>query len=336
MRLFQIILARLLTMMITLFGAAVVVFVLIRVVPGNPIAMMLPPNATDADVELLTRVYGLDKSIAEQFFIWIAGVLHGDFGTSISLRQPVAELVLGRIPATLELAFFALLIAVIFGTILALAGTRFRGSRAEGAVDVANGISLSMPDFLWGLILILLFGVLWPVFHISGRVSPSLEIPFSTNFYALEALLRLRFDIFADLMAHMLMPAVALALPLAAMLSQLLKQALKETMHLDYVTLSRTKGYGENHVIIKEALPNAVLPTLTFIGVQFTHVIGGTIIVERLFSYEGLGNMAIDAVINRDLPLIQGIVILFALLFTLINLAVDLLYVVLNPRLRDD
>ena len=336
MRLFQIILARILTMMITLFGAAVVVFVLIRVVPGNPIAMMLPPNATDADVELLTRVYGLDKSIAEQFFIWIAGVLHGDFGTSISLRQPVAELVLGRIPATLELAFFALLIAVIFGTLLALAGTRFRGSRAEGAVDVANGISLSMPDFLWGLILILLFGVLWPVFHISGRVSPSLEIPFSTNFYALEALLRLRFDIFADLMAHMLMPAVALALPLAAMLSQLLKQALKETMHLDYVTLSRTKGYGENHVIIKEALPNAVLPTLTFIGVQFTHVIGGTIIVERLFSYEGLGNMAIDAVINRDLPLIQGIVILFALLFTLINLAVDLLYVVLNPRLRDD
>lgn len=336
MRLFQTVLARFLTMLVTLLGAAVVVFVLIRVVPGNPIAMMLPPNATDADVERLTRLYGLDKSIAEQFFIWIGGVLQGDFGTSISLRQPVSELVLGRIPATLELAFFALLLAVIIGTLLALAGTRFRGSRAEGAIDVTNGISLSMPDFLWGLILILLFGVLWPVFHISGRVSPSLDIPFSTNFYAIEALLRLRFDIFGDLMAHMLMPAVALALPLAAMLSQLLKQALKETMHLDYVTLSRTKGYGENHVIIKEALPNAVLPTLTFIGVQFTHVIGGTIIVERLFSYEGLGNMAIDAVINRDLPLIQGIVILFALIFTLINLAVDLLYVVLNPRLRDD
>ena len=144
MRLFQIILARLLTMMITLFGAAVVVFVLIRVVPGNPIAMMLPPNATDADVELLTRVYGLDKSIAEQFFIWIAGVLRGDFGTSISLRQPVAELVLGRIPATLELAFFASG-AVIFGTLLALAGTRFRGGRAEGAVDVANGIHFRCP-----------------------------------------------------------------------------------------------------------------------------------------------------------------------------------------------
>lgn len=334
MRLFQTILARLLTMLVTFFGAAVVVFVMIRVVPGNPIAMMLPPNATEADIERLTRFYGLDKSIAEQFLIWFGGVLKGDFGTSISLRQPVVELVLGRLPATLELAFFALVIAVFTGTFLALAGTRFRGRRAEAAIDVANGISLSIPDFLWGLILILLFGVLWPVFHISGRVTPSLDLPFTTNFYAFEAILRLRFDIWADLVTHMFMPALALALPLAAMLSQLLKQALKETMHLDYVTLSRTKGYGENHVIINEALPNAVLPTLTFVGVQFTHVIGGTVIVERLFSYEGLGNMAIDAVINRDLPLIQGIVILFALLFTLINLAVDLLYVVLNPRLR--
>ncbi|MEX0283273.1 MAG: ABC transporter permease [Paracoccaceae bacterium] len=334
MILFQTIVARFLTMAVTLFGAAVVVFVLIRVVPGNPVAMMLPPNATQADLDRLTELYGLDKSIAEQFFIWFGGVLQGDFGTSISLRQPVVELVLGRLPATLELAFFALLIAVVLGTSLALLGTRYRGTRAEAGVDVANGVGLSMPDFMWGLILILFLGVLWPIFHISGRVTPSLDLPFTSNFYLFESVLRLRFDITLDLLAHMLMPALALALPLGAMLSQLLKQSLKETMHLDYVTLSRTKGYGESHVIVSEALPNAVLPTLTFIGVQFTHVLGGTVIVERLFSYEGLGNMAIDAVINRDLPLIQGIVILFALLFTLINLAVDLLYVVLNPRLR--
>jgi len=132
----------------------------------------------------------------------------------------------------------------------------------------------------------------------------------------------------------MFMPALALAIPLAAIISQLLKQSLKETMHLDYVTLSRTKGYSENQVILSEALPNAVLPTLTLIGVQFTFLIGGTVIIERLFSYEGLGNMAIDAVINRDLPLIQGIVIVFALLFTIINLVVDMTYALLNPRLR--
>lgn len=334
MTLLRAILIRLISTLITLFGVAVIVFVVIRVVPGNPIAMMLPPGATEADIDRLETQYGLDKSIFEQFTIWLGGVLQGDFGTSISLRQPVSELVLDRLPATLELSIVALLIAMLIGGALALTGTRLRDTGAEGAIDVTAGMALSVPDFLWGLVLILLFGVVWPIFHISGRISPSLDIDFTTNFYLFEALLRLRFDVIADLIGHMFMPALALAIPLAAIIAQLLKQSLKETMHLDYVTLARTKGYGENAVILREALPNAILPTLTLVGVQFTFLIGGTVIIERLFSYEGLGNMAIDAVINRDLPLIQGIVLLFALLFTVVNLVVDMLYVVLNPRLR--
>jgi len=325
---------RLLTTAVTLFGVAVIVFVVIRVVPGDPIAMMLPPGATDADIARLRALYGLDRTIPEQFVIWLMGVLQGDFGNSITTRQPVLPLILGRLPATLELAVMALLIAVTLGGALALVGTRWRGTKAEGAVDVVNGAALSIPDFLWGLVLILVFGVLWPVFQISGRVSPALVTEFATPFFLVESLVRLRFDLTANLLSHMLMPALALAIPLAAIIGQVLKQSLKETMHLDYVTLARTKGFPEGRVIRAEALPNAILPTLTLVGVQFTFLIGGTIIVERLFSYEGLGNMAIDAVINRDLPLIQGIVILFALLFTLINLGVDLLYAVLNPRLR--
>ncbi|MCV2891697.1 ABC transporter permease [Lentibacter sp. XHP0401] len=327
-------LLRLITTAVTLFGVAVIVFIVIRVVPGNPIAMMLPPGATDADIARLQAQYGFDKSIFEQFLIWLGGVMQGDFGQSISLRQPVSSLVLGRLPATLELSVVALMIAVVMGGALALLGTLYRGTRTEGAVDISAGMALSIPDFLWGLVLILLFGVLWPVFHISGRISPALNTDFATNFYLFEAILRLKFDVVADLIAHMFMPALALAIPLAAIIAQLLKQSLKETMHLDYVTLARTKGYNENHIITREALPNAILPTLTLVGVQFTFLIGGTVIIERLFSYEGLGNMAIDAVINRDLPLIQGIVILFALLFTLVNLVVDMLYAVLNPRLR--
>ena len=322
------------TTAITLFGVALIVFFVIRVVPGNPIAMMLPPGATQADIDHLTALYGLDKSIPQQFLIWSGGVLQGDFGTSITTRQPVLALVLSRLPATLELSVMALIIAVLLGGFAALTGTRLRGTRAEAAIDVANGMALSVPDFLWGLALILTFGVLVPVFHISGRVTPSLDLPFTTNFYLTESLLRLRFDLWLDIVAHMFMPALALAIPLAAIIGQLLKQSLKETMHLDYVTLARTKGYGENHVILRDALPNAILPTLTLVGVQFTFLIGGTVIIERLFSYEGLGNMAIDAVINRDLPLIQGIVILFAVIFTAVNLAVDLSYAALNPRLR--
>ncbi len=334
MQFFQSVLVRLFTTLITLIGVAVIVFIVIRVVPGNPIAMMLPPGATEADVARLSALYGLDKSIAQQFLIWFSGVVQGDFGTSITTRQPVLALVLGRLPATLELSVMALIIAALIGGFLALTGTRLRGTRTEAAIDVGNGMALSIPDFLWGLIFILLFGVLMPVFHISGRVSPALQLPFTTNFYLFEAVLRLRFDLWLDIVSHMFLPALALAIPLAAIIGQLLKQSLKETMHLDYVTLARTKGYSENQVILREALPNAILPTLTLVGVQFTFLIGGTVIIERLFSYEGLGNMAIDAVINRDLPLIQGIVILFAVIFTGVNLLVDLCYAALNPRLR--
>lgn len=325
---------RLLTIAATLLGVAVVVFVIIRVAPGDPIAMMLPPGATEADIARLRALYGLDKSIVQQFFIWLSGVLHGNFGTSISLRQDVMTLVLARLPATLELSTFALLIALLIGVPLAVLGTREQGTAAEGAIDVANGAVMSIPDFLWGLVLILLFGVLAPIFYISGRVSPELNLQFSTQFYLIESIVRLRFDVTRDLLAHMVLPALALALPLAAVISQLLKMSLKEVITLDYVTLARVKGFSETQVILREALKNAALPTLTLVGVQFTFLIGGTVIVERLFSYEGLGNMAIDAVINRDLPLIQGIVLIFALLFVLINLAVDMMYALLNPRLR--
>ena len=334
MALIGAILSRLAGTAVTLIGVAVIVFVVIRVVPGNPIAMMLPPGATEEDIARLTARYGFDKSIPEQFVIWAQGVFQGDFGTSITARQPVLDLVLGRLPATLELSLLALGIAVAAGGTMAVLGTLWRGTPAEGAVDVAVGMSLSVPDFLWGLVLILMFGVIWPVFQISGRVSPALDLPFTTNFYLIESVLRLRFDITRDLLAHMILPSLALAIPLAAIIAQLLKQSLKEVMHLDYATLARTKGYSETHVILREALPNAILPTLTLVGVQFTFLIGGTVIIERLFSYEGLGNMAIDAVINRDLPLIQGIVILFAVLFTAVNLMVDLTYAALNPRLR--
>ena len=328
------ILSRIITTLITLFGVAVIVFVVIRIAPGDPIAMMLPPGASAADIERLRALYGLDRSIAEQFFIWLGQVAQGDFGTSISIRRSVLSIVLDRLPATLELSLLALLIAVAIGTTLAFVATRWRETPAETGVDVASGVALSVPDFLWGLALILALGVAWPVFEISGRVSPRLEIPFASDFYLIESLLRLRFGITADLLNHMTMPAIALALPLAAVIAQLLKSSLKEAMGHDYVMLARTKGFSESRVILRDAMRNAMLPTLTLTGVQLTFLIGGTVIIERIFSYEGLGNLAIDAVINRDLPLVQGIVLVFAALFVAINLAVDLVYALLNPRLR--
>ncbi|MEY8838222.1 ABC transporter permease, partial [Cribrihabitans sp. XS_ASV171] len=322
------------TTAVTLFGVAVVVFTLVRVAPGNPIAMMLPPGATDEDIANLNALYGFDKSLPEQFVIWLGGVMQGDFGTSITLRQPVDELVLARLPATLELSIMALVIALAGGGLMAILGARHRGSGTEVGLDLTSGAVLSIPDFLWGLLFVLIFGVFWPVLSISGRIDPRMEFDFTTNFYVIEGVLRGRFDVVGSTLSHMLMPAMSLALPLAAMIAQLLKQNLKEALVQDYTTLARVRGFSETAVILREALRNAALPTLTLVGVQFTFLIGGTVIVERLFAYEGLGNMAIDAVINRDLPLIQGIVLLFAALFIAINLIVDLSYTLLNPRLR--
>jgi peptide/nickel transport system permease protein len=316
-----------------LWGVSTIVFIVLRL-SGDPAVLLLPQEASAEDVMRLRQDLGLDAPLPLQYLRFLGNALRGEFGLSLRQVQPVSRLIVERLPATLELSIFALLIALAIGLPLAVIGARERGTAVEAGIDVANGAALSIPDFLWGLVLILLFGVLWPVFEISGRVSPRLELPFVTQFYLFESIVRLRFDLTRDLIGHMFMPALALALPLAAIISQLLKQSLKELMGLDYVVLARVKGFSETQVILREALKNAALPTLTLIGVQFTFLIGGTVIVERLFSYEGLGNMAIDAVINRDLPLIQGIVLVFALLFVLINLTVDMMYALLNPRLR--
>ena len=249
--LFRTVLIRLLTTVITLFGVAVVVFTLVRVAPGNPIAMMLPPGATDEDIANLTALYGFDKSLPQQFVIWLGGVLHGDFGTSITLRRPVSELVLSRLPATLELSIMALFIAVALGGLVAVLGARRRNSATEVGLDLTSGAVLSIPDFLWGLIFVLIFGVLWPVLSISGRIDPRIEFDFTTNYYVVEGILRGRFDVVGSTLAHMLMPAMALALPLAAMIAQLLKQNLKAELLQDYTTLSRVRGFTETAVILR-------------------------------------------------------------------------------------
>ncbi|WP_417513249.1 ABC transporter permease [Minwuia sp.] len=319
---------------LTLVGVAIVVFVLLRAVPGNPIAMMIAPGATEADILALEARYGFDKSLFQQFLIWGGDVLRGDFGTSISLRQDVVNLIAGRLPATLELAFLALLVAVVLGAGIAILSTRLRGRTSEGVIDSANGISLAIPEFIWALAFVFLLGVIWPVLPVSGRIDPVLDPGFATSFLLVESLVRFRFDVTANVLSHMAMPTFALALPLAAVIARVLKAALLEAMSQDYVLLARLKGYSDLATIWREALRNAVLPTLALTGVQFTFLLGGTVIVERIFAYPGLGNMAIDAVINRDLPLIQGLVLTFGLMFILINLSVDLLAAAINPRLR--
>ncbi|MBB3451796.1 peptide/nickel transport system permease protein [Rhizobium sp. BK313] len=327
------ILNRLIMAAVTLFGVALIVFVLLRVVPGDPIAMMISPGATPADIAALRAHYGLDASLPVQFGIWLKSVLTGDFGTSISLKRDVLSLLGERLPATLELAFAALVLAVLLGGTVAVIGTLVRRTPLESIIDSLNGLFLAVPDFVWALALVLVLGVLFPLFPLSGRIDPSIDAQFATSFYLIESLVTLRFQMSADIAAHMVMPVLALGLPLAAIIARVLKATLSEAMVQDYILLAKLKGMSNLRLVLQEALRNAVGPTIALTGVQFTFLIGGTVIVERIFAYPGIGNMAIDAVINRDLPLIQGLVLVFGALFILINLAVDLLVAAFNPRL---
>jgi len=318
----------------TLLGVAVVVFVLLRVVPGDPIAMMTPPGARTEDIARLRHLYGLDTSIAHQFVTWLGQVARGDFGNSISLREHVVTLVLGKLPATLELVLCAMLIACSVGVGLGLAAVYFRGRWPELAIDGFTGLSLAIPDFLWALLFVLLLGVMFPMLPISGRLDPGIAFDPRTGFYLLESLVTGKFATAGALLQHLALPGAALALPLAASVTRILKSSLLEVMNQDYVTLARVKGYSRARVLLRVALRNALIPALTLTGVQFTFLVGGTVLIEYIFAYPGIGNLAIGAVIQRDLPLIQGLILTFAVLFIITNLAVDMAYALLNPKLR--
>jgi ABC-type dipeptide/oligopeptide/nickel transport system permease component len=327
-------LKRLLWALPTLFGVAVVVFVLLRVVPGDPIAMMVPPGAHAEDIARLRQMYGLDAPIPTQFVNWLAQLVRGDLGNSISLRQKVSLLVLGKLPATLELVIVAMLIAMALGLIAAMTAVYFRGRWPELAADGFAGVALAVPDFLWALLFVLLLGVLLPLLPISGRIDPSAAFEPHTSFYLLESLATGQLAAARAIAAHLVLPALALGLPLAAGITRVLKGSLIEAMNQDYIILARVKGYSRARILWRVALRNALIPAVTLTGVQFTFLVGGTVLIEYIFSYPGIGNLAIGAVIQRDLPLIQGLVLMFACLFIVTNLLVDLSYTLLNPRVR--
>jgi peptide/nickel transport system permease protein len=328
-----LLLRRLLWALPTLFGVLVVVFVLLRVAPGDPIAMMIGPGATPDDIRALRAFYGFDRSVPAQFAVYVVQAAGGHFGQSITLKQDVLDLVRAHLPLTLELSALALVFAVLLGGGAALAAT-FWGGAVERCVDLLTGFVTAIPDFLWGLAGILFLGVLLPVLPVFGLLDGDLKFESASGFVLTESLLRGRFDVFGSALYHMAWPALSLSLPLAAMIARVLKASLVDVLAQDYILIAQVKGFGPWQVLWREALRNALGPALNLAGVQFTFLMGGTVLIEKLFGLPGLGNMAIDAVINRDLPLIQGIVLTFALLFIAVNLGVDMLSVRLNPKLR--
>lgn len=328
------VLKRFMMMIPTLLGVSVITFFILRVIPGDPIIMLLPPNATEADVMRLRELYGLTGPIYKQYLIWVRDIFYGNFGTSIHFHLDVMKLIWERLPATIELVVIATVIASILGVAIGTWAIMRRGKLIDKASDAVAVFGLSIPDFLWGLLFILFFGVFFNLFPISGRIDPMLSLKPITRLMLVDSLIRLNFRAFANSLQHIFLPAVALSLPLTAVVIRVIKASLLETANEEYILTARIKGFSELVVIGVHALRNALIPTTTLVGVQFGFLIGGTVLVENIYGWPGNGSLAVMAIVTRDLPLIQGIIIVYSFLFILINFLIDVFYSVLNPKIR--
>ncbi len=290
---------------IVIFGVSVAVFFLIRL-GGDPSALMLPPESSVEEIAKFRAQMGFDRPLLAQYLDFLADAVRGEFGRSLRYQQPAMQLVLERVPATLELSGAALLLSLVIAVPLAILAAVHRGSPIDRIGLLVSLFGQSFPAFWLAIMLILLFSEIWPIFPPSGRGE----------------------------LRHLVLPAIALAAYSTAIITRLLRSSLIEVLGSDYVRTARGKGLSERVIVYRHALRNAAIPTLTVVGLQVGALLGGAVITEEIFAYPGIGRLAIQAISNRDFTVVQAFVILTAVLIVTINLSLDLLYAALDPRLR--
>lgn len=325
---------RLLVSVLILLIVSFLLFAVLHVLPVDPAAMSLPPTATLAEIETMRREMGLDLPLPQQYLIWLSHVLHGDFGASIHYRRGVLGLVAATLPATIELAVLSMIVAAVLGLAGGLVLFHVRGTAREPVVDFGSIILLSIPEFLWGLFFILIFGVALQWLPFTGRLDPEFAMPRGARFLLFDELISGRLDIFWSALKHMILPCLALGIAFSPAIMRVLRSGLIDVYQEDYIHMARLRGLTERRILLRHALKNAVLPTLSLMGVQFGFLFGGTLLIEVIFSYPGLGNLMVDAVRNADLPIIQAVGLAYCVVVLIINTVVDSLYLVLNPKLR--
>jgi peptide/nickel transport system permease protein len=318
------ILKRLLLIIPTVLMITLVVFVMMRSIPGDPVVALLGDAYTEEDAVRVREGYGLDRPVIVQYLIWLGKLVQGDWGASILSGRPVLQDVLVRLPVTLELIVLSMAVALVIAVPAAIIGALRQNTWADYTATTIAMIGVSIPEFFVGVLLLLLFSVgMGGLLPSSGWVylpgtCPSIVCGVSLWGNA----------------QHILMPAIALGIGRAAILTRLLRASMLEVIRSEYVTTARAKGLAERPVVLKHALKNALIPTITVMGLQVGFLIGGAIVVETLFAMPGLGTFGIDAIIARDYQQVQGFALLTAFAFVVINLAVDLMYSVLDPRIR--
>ncbi len=291
---------------LTLLGVSVLVFVILRVLPGDPARMLLPDGAPESAVAELNRQLGLREPLIVQYGLFLRSVAHGDFGQSFQYRAPALHVVLERLPATVQLTVAAMLVTIAAGVSLGIGTAVRRGTRYDVAGTILAVLGQSLPNFWLGIMLILLFGVALRWLPTSG---------------------------FAG-WTSLVLPAVTLAAFPTALVARLTRSSMLEILNRDYIRTGRAKGLAERSVVLRHALRNAAIPVLTVIGLQIGALLGGAVITESVFAWPGMGKLIVDAIFFRDFPVVQTVLILSATVFVGINLLVDLLYTIIDPRIR--
>jgi len=332
---FGFLLRKLATLAPTLLGITLVAFGLIRLVPGDPIEVMMGERGMDeaAHAEMAHRL-GLDQPLYKQYFDYVGNLLHGDLGQSLVSHLPVSEEFKALFPATVELAFFALVLAVSLGLTLGMLAALKRGSLLDQGVMGTATVGYSMPVFWWGLILIMFFSVQLGWTPISGRISVEYEVDRVTGFMLIDSLLSGGPGAFASSVLHLLLPGIVLGTSTMAVVARMTRSSMLEVLREDYIRTARAKGLSQARIVVVHALRNALIPVLTVVGMQTGSLLAGAVLTETIFSWPGIGKWLIDSIARRDYPVVQAGILISALTFIGVNLVVDILYGVVNPRIR--
>jgi len=318
-----------------LLGVSAIVFVMMLFTPGDPVQIMLGDQHVTVEMEqTLRHDMGLDLPPQQRFFKFLGNAITGNFGISYYHRQPVSKVIASRLPATIELSLVALIFALCLSIPLGVLAAVKKNSILDRLATVISLFGVSMPGFWFGILLLLLFAVKLHILPVSGRAGFDFEVEPITHLLLIDSLLRGRFDAFADALRHIVLPAITLGLPMAAILMRVTRTSMLDVLERDYITFAEAKGLSRTKILVKHALKNALIPTVTVAAIETGSLLGGNMVVETVFGWPGLGRLVVESIFLRNYPLIQAAVLFYAVTYVLLNFVADILYTVLNPRVE--
>ncbi len=325
---------RVLMVIPVMIGVSIIVFSLMRVFSPDPAPIVLGQHATIETMEAWRDANGLNDPVVTQYFKYLAGAFKGDLGTSYYTKTPVTEEIFARFPATIELAIAAIIFASIVGILLGIVAAVKKNSVFDAAGSLFALVGVSIPIFWLGILLIMFFSGYLHLLPSGGRIDVLLKPAEVTGFYMVDAIIEGNWEAFGDALKHIILPALALGMYSMAIITRMTRSSMLETLGQDYIRTARAKGISEGKVIGKHALRPSLIPVTTVIGLQFGSLLGGALLTESVFSWPGIGKFTVDCILKSDFPVVQGIVLLVAVIFVTINLVADLAYASLDPRIK--